>query len=64
MVSDHTSSVLRNQNTESMENFTWDPLLDELQVHAPYLFQLLSSFTQSQSEKTRRLSLEFVLPSY
>ena len=57
MVSDHTSSVLRNQNTESMENFTWDPLLDELQVHAPYLFQLLSSFTQTKSERENQMAI-------
>ena len=57
MVSDHTSSVLRNQKLEGMRKFTWNLLIDELKVQAPNFLHLLSSLTRTKSERDNQKAI-------
>ena len=49
LASDSSNSVLKGQNIPSMSNFGWEKVLEELNVHAPILLQLLRSVTTTKS---------------
>ena len=57
MVSDNTGSVLRSQEIESMQNFSWDFVVQELSVHAPNLLQLLHSITSTKTDRDNQKAI-------
>lgn len=48
MASDSTNSIMRSQNPEHLQQFSWDLLLNELSQHAPLLSSLLISATRTK----------------
>ena len=57
MVSDNTSSVLRSQDIESMKNFSWDLVLQELHMHAPNFLHLLTSLTKTKTNRENQKAI-------
>ena len=57
MVSDNTGSLLRSQEIESMQNFSWDVVLQELHAHAPNLLHLLNSITSTKTDRDNQKAI-------
>ena len=57
MVSDNAGSVLRSQEIESMQNLSWDFVIQELSVHAPNLLQLLHSITSTKTDRDNQKAI-------
>ena len=57
MVSDNIGSVLRSQEIESMQNFSWDFVIQELSVHAPNFLQLLHSIMSTKTDRDNQKAI-------
>ena len=51
MCSDRTNSVLNSQEKEDLGIFSWDKLLDELEVNAPVFLSILHMCTQTKKPR-------------
>ena len=54
MCSDSTRSVLRTQSLSDNPTFSWSTIYSELQLHAPLLFNLLSSLTRTRHVRSNQ----------
>ena len=54
MCSDSTQSVLRTQSLSDNPTFSWSTIYSELQLHAPLLFNLLSSLTRTRHVRSNQ----------
>ncbi len=63
MCADMTASVLRSQSVEDMKGFTWDRLLNEQEVNAPVLLNILQSCTRTRKLRPNRKAIVGVCAS-
>ena len=61
LCSDDTICILRNKASNSLEEFTWKKLLDEVKVVAPTLFKLLQSCTTTRKPRRNQDAIIGVL---
>ena len=54
MCSDSTQSVLQTQSLSDNPTFSWSTIYSELQLHAPLLFNLLSSLTRTRQVRSNQ----------
>lgn len=47
MCSQKTASILRSGNYDDMKSFSWDQLINEMNLHAPVLMNILQSCTHT-----------------
>ena len=65
MCSIEVNSVLKQHLLRNFQDFTWNVLIKEAQVHAPVLLALMKACTkQSHLGPTELESLDFVLPYF
>jgi len=57
MCAEKTASVLRSNSYETLKNFKWEDLLQELKVHAPTFQHILQSCTGKSSRKSALIGI-------
>ena len=54
MCTHHVDSILQQTSCESLSNFQWTDLIDELQKHAPTLMFMLKACTKTRYHRQNR----------
>lgn len=61
LCSDETMSILRNKDSNSLEEFSWEKLLEEVKVVAPTLFKFLHNCTTTRKHRKNQDAIIGVL---
>ena len=57
MVSDKVNSILRSQSANELKPFDWNLLIEELTLHAPYLLNILTGITKTNTPRTNQSAI-------